>query len=519
MALFRSKPIQKTLSLMVGVGVFAGLFVACADGESVVGTSSREQPGSVKSNLEIGGFDFGADVEANLHFAAFQLFGFKEPIGASAPRTSGAVRLPFQPASDLVLLADGLQVDYLTREAANHADMADFWPANDDDPRFIVFCIESGREIIGQFGDGTDKYNPSVQRINLRTGKVDTILRGMDRCDGARTTPWGTVLVTEENSTGGAYEILNPTKVNDEQILDRGGPGEDAVITTNRVVKRTALPTIAWEGLTVHPTGVVIGGDELRPGSTGTDADGGSIFKFVPASPRTQLGEIASLDLSPLAAGTTHAFQASCVEGRQQAGQGCEIGTGAWIPVGAATATADADANGATGYYRPEDLHRDPLYNDPQHPNAIRFCVNNTGNEGAGNYAEVVCAVDSDVLVADPEEQTVVANRFVEGDSDFNSFDNMAFQPVTGNLYVVEDHKNGDIFACLKDGADRDIKSDGCVKMLSVADSSAEPTGFVFSPDGTKAYLSIQHSRDDNMPLVDDYSTDDIVVISGFALE
>jgi secreted PhoX family phosphatase len=83
---------------------------------------------------------------------------------------------------------------------------------------------------------------------------------------------------------------------------------------------------------------------------------------------------------------------------------------------------------------------------------------------------------------------------------------------------VVEDHENGDIFACLPDGADRDIKTDGCIRILSVRDSSAEPTGLLFSPDGTTAYLSIQHSTDDRMPLVDDYPTDDLLVITGFVV-
>ncbi|MFQ5457648.1 MAG: alkaline phosphatase PhoX, partial [Myxococcota bacterium] len=102
------------------------------------------------------------------------------------------------------------------------------------------------------------------------------------------------------------------------------------------------------------------------------------------------------------------------------------------------------------------------------------------------------------------------------GDGDFNQPDNLAFQPRTGALYVVEDSANGDAFACLADGADRDIKSDGCVKILSTADSSAEPTGLFFTADGRAAYLAIQHSDDRNMPRVDDYRTADILVISGF---
>jgi secreted PhoX family phosphatase len=68
----------------------------------------------------------------------------------------------------------------------------------------------------------------------------------------------------------------------------------------------------------------------------------------------------------------------------------------------------------------------------------------------------------------------------------------------------------------LPDGEDRGVKTDGCVKILSVRDPSAEPTGFMFSADGSTAYLSIQHSNDASMPKVDDYATDDILKITGF---
>jgi secreted PhoX family phosphatase len=266
----------------------------------------------------------------------------------------------------------------------------------------------------------------------------------------------------------------------------------------------------------VLPSGVVIGGDELRPGTGVPDSDGGALFKFVPTAPLTPGQTVSVLEESPLASGSSYALQVSCNGNNQQFGQGCEIGNAAWVAVNPATARANADSAGATGYYRPEDLHEDPLFSDPAAPDAVRVCWTNTGSEGAKNYAEVMCAVDSAPLTASSSQRTVVANRFVEGDPDFNSFDNLAFQPKTGNLYVIEDHDNGDIFACLKDGADRDIKTDGCVKAMSVADSSAEPTGFLFHGNGRVAYVSIQHSADTNMPKVDDYNTDDILVIRGF---
>lgn len=448
--------------------------------------------------------DFGIKVERMLNNQSRKLFGFKKPLEESAPETTGPYRTATQPASDQILLADGLQVEYLTRTAGNATDMMAFYP--ESSPTHLISCVEGGRQTLSG-----GKLNPSVQRIHLTTGAVETIFRGMTACDGIRTTPWGTILATEETSDGGAYEILDPLATTEQTLLDRAS---GQVSDPGHIVKRTALPVISWEGIAVLPSGVVIAGDELRPGTGTADSDGGAIFKFIPTALRTSTGSISNLNDSPLTAGSVYAMQV--LVANNQFGQGGEIGRGRWIPVNAATARANADASGATGYYRPEDLHQDPMFVDPANPQAIRFCWTDTGTESFFNYAEVVCAVDA---TPNTSASIVVANRFVEGDPDFNSFDNLDFQPVTGNLYVIEDHENGDIFACLPDGADRDIKTDGCFKMLSVKDSSAEPTGFIFSADGKTAYLSIQHSDDANMPLFDGYGTDDILKITGFRVK
>jgi len=459
-----------------------------------------------------------------------QPFGIARPLAESAPATSGAYRTAEQTAKEQVLLAGGLKVEYLTREAANATDMMALYPPSE--PTHLISCVEEDREELG------GKFNPSVQRIDLKTGKVETILRGMNHCDGIRATVWGTILATEERNDGSAYEILDPLKVTGEIVSNRGAAGAPATVTgAGHVVKRTALPAVAWEGLTVLASGVVIGGDELRPGKDVLDRDGGAIYKFVPDHPRAGDGIITDLEDSPLTAGKAYALQVSCTDSGDkdfpQYGQGCEVGVAVWVRVEAATARADAAANGATGYFRPEDLQRDPYFHDPEHPEAIRFCWSDTGNEAADNFGEVMCAVDQAPLPDSPGEiidprsgftyltdnfdyAVASVNRFVEGDPDFNSFDNLEFQPGTGNLYVLEDHDNGDIFACLPDGDDRDIKSDGCIKVLSVKDSSAEPTGFLFGPDGKTAYLSIQHSDDAEMPMFEGYRTDDVLKITGF---
>lgn len=482
--------------------------------------------------------DFGAITESHLQAHTKPLFGFGTPLTASAPATVGDYRTPTQTADDQVLLAKGLTATYLTREVADSGDMLAFFPAAH--PTHLIACIEGDREQLSGDADTDgysvgDKFNPSVQRINLSTGAVETILRGMKGCDGIRTTPWGTILATEEEDDGGAYEILTPLATTNYTVADRAsGDIVDAsgAADSDEIAKRTALPVIAWEGLDITVEGVVVGGDELRPGSNGADSDGGSIFKFVPTVAWDGASPVTSLEQSPLVSGNVYAFQASCRDKTSssfpQYGQGCEVGQGAWVMVNAATATADADANGATGYYRPEDGHFDPVYVGA----GYRFCWTNTGNEGAENYGEVMCMIDTTPLgtgeklddgltyLADSAETkgfaVATVNRFVEGDTDFNSVDNLAFQPGSGNMYVIEDHDNGDIFACLPDGADRDIKTDGCVKMLSVKDSSAEPTGFMFSADGRTAYVVIQHSDDGLMPLVDDYRTDDLIKITGF---
>lgn len=188
------------------------------------------------------------------------------------------------------------------------------------------------------------------------------------------------------------------------------------------------------------------------------------------------------------------------------------MGNGAWVPVGAATARPDADVVGATGYYRPEDLHLDPNYEGE----GIRFCFANTGNASAANFGEVLCAVDREPNSGEPNTGSVSINRFIEGDPELNQPDNLEFQPGSGLLYVIEDNAFGDIWACLPDGPDRDNKSDGCIRVVSLRDSSAEPTGFMFHPDGSKAYVVIQHSRDPAGAKVDDYDTDDLIVIDGF---
>ena len=445
--------------------------------------------------------DFGAEMQNMLTTNAKMLFGFNKGIGESAPESAKeGFRTTSQKPEDQIILADGLKAEYATRDIAHHADMIAFYPK--DNPTHMIVCIEGDREEL----EG-GKLNPGVQRVSMADGKVETVVRGTSSCDGIRTTPWNTVLFTEEDDEGGAYEILNPLAVTEVSIKDRAtGETTDAAA----VAKWPKLPKMAWEGLTILPSGVVFAGDELRPGTTYPNTDGGAIYKFVPAKAMTATS-ITSLEASPFAAGKTYAMQVSCQK-TPQVGQGCEVGGAMWMEVNPVNARIEADLKGATGYYRPEDLHQDVTFKGE----GVKFCWTNTGNAGIGNYGEVMCAIDKMPDAIDDGKQQVAVTRFLEGNSDLNQPDNLEIHPQTGIVYVIEDNPNGDIWACLPDGSDVDTKSDGCMKMLSVKDTSAEPTGFIFSPDGKTAYVNIQHSDDKGMAKVDGYGTDDMIKITGF---
>ena len=487
--------------------------------------------------------DFGLRVQNRLKEDSLKYFGILAPIGAS--ETITVPRKPGQSAMDLIKLAPGLKASIVTRKAGNSADMLAFWPS-DTNPTHIVTCIEAGNDPVGTFPSGQPKLTPSVQTVNLATGEVKTILRGMRVCDGIRRTPWNTIVATEETDDGGLYEILNPLTTPDLTLVARGASEvvdtNGAAVATGLVEYRGAVGKLAWEGLDLTKQGIVYYGDEERPGTGGADFDGGSLFKFVP---ELQWDGIPVVDLSqsPLVAGSVYAYQASCQARTSnsfpQFGQGCEIGEGAWVKVDADNLRTSAFTNGATGFYRPEDGHFDPMYAGP----GVKFCWTNTGNSGAQNYGEIVCLIDTNPVgngektvaatdltyLADSAEvkgfAVAAANRAVEGDTDLNQPDNLAFQPVTGNMYVIEDNAFGDVWSCLPDGKDRDVKTDGCVKVLSVRDSSAEPTGYAFTGDGKTAYVYIQHSNDaacvdgTDCAKNDDYATDDLIKITGFKIK
>jgi secreted PhoX family phosphatase len=378
--------------------------------------------------------------------------------------------------------------------------MIALWP-DDDNPTHLFVCDESSS-------------NPAVQRVDLSlppASNASTVLTGLSSCDPIRRTPWGTIVAGEESTTGGFYEIISPLTVNSVAVTNRA---TGATSDPTHVVKRKAVGQLAFEGQAILPNGTMFFGDELRPGGGNP---GGGIYKFVPTHPWSGGAPITMPTQSPFDSGQLYGL---VVGSAGDNGQGTEIGQGQWVAI---NPLQFIDGNGNiplrsyqallhfTGYYRPEDMDLDPIAFEN---GEVRACWTNTGrmSNGGGSttetgsiYGEVMCVTDVENAAA-PSGATPTVRRFIAGDRQANYFDNVAFQPHTGNLIVLEDGevevtkpgggtelRGNDIWLCLPDGEDKDVQSDGCIRVASLTDTSSEPTGFIFAGSGETAYVSLQH--------------------------
>ncbi len=451
--------------------------------------------------------DFGAWVQDQLQAHSEELFGFRHPLDKSAlgPST-GANNL------QAIEVADGLKVSLVSSSVASATDQIAFWP-NDEHPTHVFVCDE-------------ETSTPAVQRVDLSgpaSSNATTIVNGLSSCDPVRRTPWGTILVGEEaGNTGGLYEIIDPLSITTAITVTNRATGANSDML--HLAKRQAVGSLSFESLAIQEDGTIIFGDELAPSG---GLAGGGIYKFVPAMPFAGGGPITVPAQSPLVSGTVFGLRVAASKSANW-GQGAETGAGAWVMVNlGGTAVVDASGNIIlrnaqklqlfTGYYRPEDMDIDPIAAEK---GLLRACWANTGRkshndssivEDSGVESEVMCLTENPPSANDstPLTGTIpTVERFITGSEERAMYDNVAFQPHTGNLVVLEDGpvntvkgtnplvtelRGNDLWICLPDGKDDDALSDGCVRFASVRDTSAEPTGFIFFGSGEEALVSIQH--------------------------
>ena len=217
---------------------------------------------------------------------------------------------------------------------------------------------QPGRYLFMPFETG----NAGVQRVDLRDPNYETRTvtivppgeQGFVAGDASRWAPWGGYLTAEESwgtgsSKGRLFEVTNPLSA---------GPYGGAFVW------RSILPRVSHEGLAFDRNNALYFIDELN---------GGSIYKFVSASPDAASGD------AYFAAGQTFALRVGA-GGQFEGNNGPAItGAGAWMAItdetggpitGVSTScqtapstAASADDNDvrATGYNRPEDMELQTL--------------------------------------------------------------------------------------------------------------------------------------------------------------
>lgn len=428
--------------------------------------------------------DFGLRQQHQVESHANEQFGVTQPLTSSSTASISAADATSDPTK-LVTLAKGLSARVVTTTSGANTDMIALWPS-ETNPTWLVACNEQ------------DATKPGLQRIRLSDGHVDTIVTGTTSCDGVRRTAWGTILFDEEAGTSGAvYELLDPVGTTGVSLDRTTGVFSGGTGATN-LVRRDALGRLSFEGLGVYANGVTYYGDENRS-SQGKPA--GAYFKFVPTTPWTGSAPITSLAQSPLAAGKVYGLRVSKA-GANDFGQGMNTGDGQWIDVDAGKAdlrvASQTSPTVLTGYYRPEDIDIDRAAEAAGH---VRWCANNTGREENHTYGEAMCVTDGSLADATATTSTPQVQALVEGNPELAMMDNMAYQPGRGNWLLHEDgetdferpHDN-DIWSCLDDGADTDLLSDGCIRIATLNDLTAEWTGGVFDATGTHFYVSVQHN-------------------------
>jgi len=444
--------------------------------------------------------DFGLRQQQETRSEARALFGVKQALTRSSSDDLDAAQATAHP-DRLFQLANGLEARVLTsttevgKMAGANVDMIALWP-NDASPTHLVFCNEQGT---------TD---PGVQRLEIATGTVETIVTGTTSCDGVRRTAWGTVLFSEEAGGGPAggrvYELYEPLATTGVTINRTTGAASGGTGAAN-VIVRPALGRLSFEGFGLYDSGLVYYGDENRPLN---GLPGGAIFKYVPTTPYLG-GPLPAPADSPLASGTVSGLRLGKRSGNNDFGQGSETGLGTWIPVGSGP---DQDLRaktppppvgvGLTGFYRPEDLDIDLA---AKAAGQVRFCGPMTGNEEAKNFGKVVCFFDGNLADAAAGTSTPEAQNLIDNYPQFAMPDNIAYQPGRGNWIVHEDaettfqgtglgNHDNDLWSCLDDHADDNLLGDGCIRIATLRDLDAEWTGGIFDATGRHFYVSVQHN-------------------------
>jgi secreted PhoX family phosphatase len=310
--------------------------------------------------------------------------------------------------------------------------------------------------------------NSAVTVTDLETGESRVVAQHADweRFDGIAWTPWGTILAAEETGPAGQRDPDFPDAVN--------GLVYEIDPRTGAAVARPEIGSRSHEGLRFDARGNLYGISERGPGY---------IYKFVPR----HRGDLSSGQLYAL---------------RIVEDQGDRTGWAEWVALDqtqvSINSDAAAEAVGATGYARPEDVETGT----------------STGSDRRGDRMLYVAVTGEDRVLAidllagtDGRRGQVLVTDYVRdgvnAPADFDAPDNLALDQ-DGNLFITEDPggtapnktKGDDVWLARFDRSNSG-QAPAIVRFFSISDCNAEPTGIYFSKSGRSLFVNIQHRGGD----------------------
>jgi hypothetical protein len=440
----------------LALGIVAGICLTACSDEAVTTAPNLEVTSLVTTSRDIG--------EEGFRFTAL-------PSSFACTISGGD---PVNPIS----LPPGLNQTIIASEP-QFADAIDMNTQNESGPDAGRYLYRPSEGSVGEV-TVTD-----LKHLGPNSTKRFAFRQDWESMDPIVWTPWGTLLVGEETNAQVRPDPDYPgakAGLVYELVPSRGDPSVLAAIIT-----RPALGSKAHEGMRFDKKGNLYSISERNPGY---------IFKFSP----DRKGDLSS--------GQLYALKITVPTGDR-------TGEAEWIPLDRDAvkidASAAADAAGATGYNRPEDVEiATSTGNFPNNPNTLFVAVTSP----LGPVDNRVLAIDlGDQRGNDGRGKKSSSNAFVydyvkiglNTTSEFEWPDNLALDP-NGNLYIAEDpggsfatKRKGDDIWVARPGRGPHAPASSVERLGSLTDCDAEPTGLYWELNGDRLFVNVQHRGGDHL--------------------
>ncbi|MEQ1600453.1 MAG: DUF839 domain-containing protein [Methylophilaceae bacterium] len=358
----------------------------------------------------------------------------------------------------------------------NAPDMIDADPSG----RYIFMPFEQGQGGVLRIDTQDTNYN-TRSTVIVTPGSANA--QGFIRGDASRFTPWGGYLTGEENLSNGTVT----SGVGQGRLFEVTNPLTATAGTGTFVQRNSVIPLVAHEGLAFDSAKNFYFVDEYLSGS---------VYKFTSANANATNGN------DFFAAGTVSALKLN-TGAVDEATSLTLSGATSWATISGANGRGAADAAGAIGFNRPEDLELLKLANGNEALIFASTAGDNDNNSGNGNGHVYIQNLVTNELSLFADSNTIDLATGLAVGAGFKSADNIAID-ANGNVYIIED-RNGstddDIWFAKDINHDGDLTDagEGIARWASNGIDGSEFTGLYFSKTNPNlAFVNIQHPNGGN---------------------